>query len=88
MDGNTGFVLVVSFVTSIFWLPILLNGIESIIRRGKMNKCDTCLNLFKRIDGRKILCHKRGKCNQRIDTCNQYVFRKNKAFDMLSWVEV
>jgi hypothetical protein len=53
-----------------------------------MSKCDSCLNLNKRIDGREIMCHKRGRCNQRKEVCNQYVFRKNKAWDALGWVGV
>lgn len=32
MDVNTGIVLVLAFVTSIFWLPTLLDGIELIVR--------------------------------------------------------
>lgn len=37
MDGNTAFVLVIVALGSIVWLPILLSGIERIIRawRGK-----------------------------------------------------
>jgi hypothetical protein len=51
-----------------------------------MAKCDDCQNLKKRIDGREIMCHKRGRTHQRRDTCNQYVVRKSREFDMLDWI--
>jgi hypothetical protein len=37
MDSNTTLVLFFVFATSIFWLPILLNGIASIIRAWRHN---------------------------------------------------